>query len=959
VVWRIEENNGVIGMTRAIGISANVHWRTALLGCAALCALGGPAAAQAPARPAAQAPAPVDDQDPYADPAELDELVVVAARQQRGAVVGDIPPEIQLGPREIRALGASSVAELLDALSPQTGSSRGRGGGRPVMLVNGQRISSFAEVRDLPPEAIQRVDILPEEVALKYGYPANQRVVNLVLRRRFRALTTEAGVRVPTAGDRESFDATANVLRIQGDTRVQIDVKAARSTPLLESERDILRADGAAPFAVGGNVTAAELGDQIDPALSAEAGRPLTVVGIPANGLTLGAFAAAPVSTTDEGRYRTLLSGSNEASLNMVLSRPIAEGVGATVNARLEASETQSRLGLDAITLTAPAGNPFSPFARDVAVQRFSGLDPLTRTNDVLSGHLGLAVNGARSGWRWALTANADRTHTETLTERGLNVSALQAAIDAGLANPFAAFGPDLTTPRAPDQARSTVTSADVEAMLNGTLFKLPAGEATTTLTIGGETRNFESWSRRLGVTRTADLSRNIGRVQANFDAPLTRRGEFLSAIGDLSANVNVAAEKLSDFGTLTTLGAGLNWSPIDRLRFIASFTDEEGAPTIQQLGDPVIDTENARVFDFVTGQTVFVTRREGGNPDLLADSRQVLKLGVNFKPLRETDLTFRADYVRTKIRDVIASFPAATAEIREAFPERFYPHEVTGQPVFDLRPVNFARQDLEEVRWGFNYVRRLGPTRRPGQGPGGAGGGRPRAADDPAAPNAARAGQPPGAQTPAGEPPAAEGQTVGGQRGEGQRAEGGPGGGFGGRGSGGFGGGGIGRGGFGGGGALQLALFHTLRLQNEILIRPGVEVLDLLNGSAAGANGGQPRHEIEAQAGATRNGLGVRLVARWQSGTDVVGAPFGGQNLTFSDLTTVNARLFADIGLQPWARGKRWLRGTRATVSVDNLFDARIRVRDASGATPINYQPDLIDPLGRTVRVSLRKLFF
>jgi hypothetical protein len=716
----------------------------------------------------------------------------------------------------------------------------------------------------------------------------------------------------------------------------------------LESERDILRADNATPFAAGGNVTAEDFGDEIDPALSAVAGRPMAVVGLPTAGFTLGDFAAAPVAMTDEGRFRTLASGSNEASLNVVLSRPIAEGVGATVNARLETSETQSRLGLDGITLMAPASSPFSPFDTNVAVQRFAGLNPLTRTNDTLSGHVGMAVNGATSGWRWAVTANADRTHSETLTERGLNVLALQAAIDAGLANPFASLSSDLATPQAPDQARSTVTSADAEVMLNGSLFKLPAGDATTTLTLGGDTRNFESWSRRLGVTREADLSRHFGRVQANFDVPLTRRGDFLGAVGDLSANVNVAAEKLSDFGTLTTLGAGLNWSPIDRLRLIASYTDEEGAPTIQQLGDPVIETQNSRVFDFRTGETVLISRIDGGNPDLLADSRQVTKLGVNFKPFSETDLTVRADYVKTRIRNVIASFPTATAEIEGAFPDRFVRDETDRLTQIINLPVNFARQDLEEVRWGFNYSKRLGPTRRPGEGPPGA---RQRAATggpNPAGPNAAGERQPGQTAPPAGAPQA-QGAAPGGQRGPG-----GPGGRFGGPGGpGGFGGGGPGA------GALQFALFHTLRLQNEILIRPGVPVLDLLDGSAAGNSGGQPRHEIEAQAGASRNGLGVRLVARWQSGTEVLGGRLGGEDLTFSDLTTVNVRLFADIGMQPWARGKRWLRGTRATLSVDNLFDSRIEVRDSDGATPINYQPDLIDPVGRTVRVSLRKLFF
>ena len=140
-------------------------------------------AEMAAAQPASSA-APDDVDVELAEEVEVEELVVTAAGgPPRGSVIGDIPPEITLDAREIRALGASTVAELLEALEPQIGSSRGRGG-RPVTLVNGARVSSFREIRDLPPEAIQRVDILPEEVALKYGYRADQRVVNIVLRRR-------------------------------------------------------------------------------------------------------------------------------------------------------------------------------------------------------------------------------------------------------------------------------------------------------------------------------------------------------------------------------------------------------------------------------------------------------------------------------------------------------------------------------------------------------------------------------------------------------------------------------------------------------------------------------------------------------------------------------------------------------------------------------------------------------
>ena len=84
-----------------------------------------------------------------------------------------------------------------------------------------------------------------------------------------------------------------------------------------------------------------------------------------------------------------------------------------------------------------------------------------------------------------------------------------------------------------------------------------------------------------------------------------------------------------------------------------------------------------------------------------------------------------------------------------------------------------------------------------------------------------------------------------------------------------------------------------------------------------------------------------------------------GVQDLRFADLATVNLRLFADLGQQPIAREHPFLRGTRVTLSVTNLLNSRQRVTDATGSTPISYQPAYLDALGRSVQLSIRKLFF
>jgi len=72
-----------------------------------------------------------------------------------------------------------------------------------------------------------------------------------------------------------------------------------------------------------------------------------------------------------------------------------------------------------------------------------------------------------------------------------------------------------------------------------------------------------------------------------------------------------------------------------------------------------------------------------------------------------------------------------------------------------------------------------------------------------------------------------------------------------------------------------------------------------------------------------------------------------------------VNLRFFVTFDLQP-ALLKRWpiLKGSRLTLSATNLFDQRVSVHDANGQTPIGYQPAYLDPVGRVIGISFRKLF-
>ena len=847
--------------------------------------------------------------------------IVISGAQPRGSVLGDIEPELVLDARDIRAYGANNITDLLAALAPQTGSAQGRGGGRPVVLLNGKRISGFREIRSIPTEAIERVEILPEEVALTYGYRADQRVVNFVLRERFRALTTEAGVTAATAGDRTTGQINTNALRIRGDERWTLDAQYQHATPLFESDRDI------------------------DP----------NTVNVPATG--------------DDQAFRTLLARSDTGSINGAVTRAFGD-VMATVNATVEASDSRSYLGLPTATFDIPAANPYSTSASDVSLYRYiDTLGARARDSDSLSGHLGGSANGELGDWRWTVTGNLDQTRSETVTQRGLDASAAQTRITAGDPglDPYGPLPADDLVRLADDRSRSTSRTVGGEAVFNGTLYELPAGALNATFKTGFESISLDSRSERSGIVQESDVSRETGSLQTSLNLPIaSRRNEVLAAFGDLSANLNLQYEDLSDFGGLTTIGYGLHWSPIEPVRFIVSYTDEDGAPTVQQLNDPAIFTPGVATYDYKTGQTVDVTRVTGGNSALTADNRRVLKVGANWKPFEETDLRLSADYVRSNTRDQVSAFPSLTPDIEAAFPDRFTRDPISDQLTeVDARAVNFARADRQEIRWGFNYSRTIRDTSPPPQITPEMRARFVAERDRRIAARAREEGRSPPVPTGDQPPPPAAATGAEGAPPAGERGPGGPGGGggrFGGPGGGGPGGGGGGFGGRGGGareGRLQLAVYHTWRFQDEILIRDGLPVLDLLDGAAVGTRGGQPRHEVELQAGYSLNGLGARVNASWKAATDVNGTLSSG-DLHYSDQATVGLKFFADLTARPELISRFfWLRGSRISLDIDNVFDSRLEVRDSLGNTPIGYQPDYLDPTGRTIKLSFRKLLF
>ena len=851
------------------------------------------------------AAAPVAAQDQGTNDATPNGEIVVTATRIKGSVETDVPPIQEIDEKDIAAYGASSLTDLIVAVAPQVGSGRGRGGGMPVILLNGQRISGFRELRDLPPEVIKRVQIFPEEVALKYGYKPDQRVINFILKDNFASFSAELEGGVPQAGGYSRRQVESTLTRIGKDSRLVIGTAYETRNRLTENERGI-------------------------------AANPATTVFTRADG------------STDIGEFRTLLSDTERFEVNTTWTKSLAPQSTLSVNGNYKLEGSRGLLGLPSASLLVPGNSPFSRTGTDVILNRyFSTPRALARNGTTGSAQFAASYNRLVGPWRLALTGDFASVDTHIVSTRNADFAALRAAILAGTANPYAAgLGSDLSFLPA-DQTDSLSHVFNALGTLSGALFRVPAGEVQMTLRGGFTRQTLDSIAQRNGLSSASTLQRNDANGAISLDIPLIERGVgALGFLGDISLNGNYGRSQLSDFGGLTAYGTGLRWSPVKSLTFLASLIGDENAPGIAQLGSPNLATPNVAYYDFTTGQSVFITALSGGNPALAGEKRRDIKLSLSYSPPKVQGLNLQIEYFKNESRNTTAAFPLLTPEIEAAFPGRVT-RDANGRLTnLDQRPVNFDRERSQSIRTGFNMSGSIGKQPQGGMFGGGFGGGGARPQ------GGGQGGLAPSATTqrPSPVPPRNDGPRSDGPRTSGPRS-GGPGG---------FGGG------FGlpGGGQppsrWQASLTHTYRIQQDILIRPGVPVLDLLNGSAISNLGGAPRHEVELSGGVFVKGIGLRVTGNYRSATTAKGTGLpGSSDLRFSDLKTLDLRLFIALDNRGNLTKKLpFLKGSRIAFEVQNVLNDIIDVRDQNGTVPFSYQPGYLDPKGRLFELSFRRRF-
>ncbi len=996
--------------------------------------------------------------------------IVVQGQRLRGQLDVEQAPILELSEEDIAAEGVTSIADLITQISQQSGSSRGRGAGRPIILINGIRVGSRREFSNYPPEALERVEVFPEEVAQRFGFAPDRRVINLILKDNYRNAEVELEFEGPSRGGYHRREQELGFLQIANGARINVNFEANDTSFLTEDERDIIQTPGSVSDVAG------------DPG---------------------------------QAEFRSLFADSRSLEGNISWAKAIVDsGISLSANANYARNDTRSLRGLNTAVLTDAAGDSvLRTFGADTPLQQITAQDVFQT-----SGSLTKPVNA----FRLTSTFDAGLTETTQFIDTRFDTSGLQA--DA-LAGTLALDGDLPTSANAGfDTAFSRTMSASTLTTLRGPLAQLPGGELLATFDVGYDWTRLESNDTRGGLP--VELTRGDLTTGANFVVPITSsRNGFADALGSFTLNAQIGVQRLSDFGTLGDYTLGLNWKPAGNLDLSATYIFREVAPGLSALGAPEILTLNVPAFDFVNGETVLVAVTSGGNPDLLAETQRDWKFAANWQLPFWNGARFTAEYIRNRSSDVTRGFPSITPDIEAAFSDRITRDAGGTLTAVDTRFVTFEDTRAERVNFGLFFRGSIGAGERGGQGRR-AGGARPQSAPA-AAPTASagsgsgpaerggRPGGPPSAEQRAAfqdfraricaddgldvltrlveaaqngedlsatipgfdaqrferllsrvrddngeidperlaqmrericsfDPGARNGEQ--GEQGEQGERRGGPGDqgrrrgpGFAafraivcaddgadriraliarvdagedvseelpglnperlqrmlGRLRGGDGNvseerlSGMRERFCGNEGASESAsqsgaapqsggpppgfnplarrsfqgfryfvsLNHSIELNNEILIAPGLAPLDQLDGQATSAFG-FPRHNTRLEAGIFGSGVGMRMSARYSGETRLNGSDAAGaSDIFFGDLATFDLRLFTELG-QLTGRNEGALKNLRVSLLANNVFDARRRVTDQNGLTPTTYQPFLIDPTGRFIGVDIRKLF-
>lgn len=569
-----------------------------------------------------------------ADPPAMEEVVVTAT----GTLIRGVAPTgtnvIGMDPGQIKATGAISATEVLQAL-PQndsfndvqfaTGASNnttinrpslrdipgGNSGGSPTLvLFDGRRVvgmgvaSTTADPDIVPPALIERVEVVADGGSALYGSDAVAGVINFITRKDFEGVQIEA--RHGSADSYESFDGsiTGGINWDGGNAYISLS----------RSENDALNGDDLGWFKMYPQ-------DQSSLGLSTPA-RALQCA--PGNVSVGGSYYALPydlnMGAAGTANDCDLVKGMDlypEVERNSIMfgfNQEVSDGVELAVRGFHMARDISADSGSNFTTVNVSPGDPFyDDYVPD------PGTNGQVHSVDVNYGNRIQEIDmetygiyptltvGLANDWQMKLFGSYGVSETEGLTHSA-QATAQSNAQAAGLFNPYE---PNLSDPEALAAVQNFASYGfseqelfDVNLIVDGDLFSLPGGEVKLAAGIAysdqdykvqkGETVIGAHDTGYSGLTiggdviiapidalPTVSLDRQVKSAFAELVVPIYGAENARPGIQELTLSLSGRYDDYSDFGDTTNPRFGITWKPVDWLAVRGSWGESFVAPSL------------------------------------------------------------------------------------------------------------------------------------------------------------------------------------------------------------------------------------------------------------------------------------------------------------------------------------------------------------------------------------------
>jgi iron complex outermembrane recepter protein len=212
-------------------------------------------------------------------------------------------------------------------------------------------------------------------------------------------------------------------------------------------------------------------------------------------------------------------------------------------------------------------------------------------------------------------------------------------------------------------ETKSTTGTASLDALVNGTLWSLPAGDIKTAFGATYRAEDFHTGTVAVQNGVTTDYvypkyRRHVESVFGEVHIPLVGDANAMPFVRRLDISGSVRYDDYSDFGSTTNPKLGVEWAPTDDFTLRGTWGTSFRAPLLSDLNNPLTFAAEYLPDAAAPGGIIDTLFVGGGNPNLKAQTATVVSAGADWQPHWDSALKVSLSYSHVDYKNLIGLPP-------------------------------------------------------------------------------------------------------------------------------------------------------------------------------------------------------------------------------------------------------------------------------------------------------------